>query len=126
MLEGELDASSGCLEGPLSGITKVVEFQAAGCGVQGKFKCSSGAEQKTTGWQAHLTDERAVAEGSSLLKTIAPGTPTPLESRLSSVMLLSRSETSGMPQKSLRAAWLSTATAKLSAASPVMLFDSTL
>ena len=45
MLEGELDASSGCLEGPLSVIIEVVEFQAAGCGVQGKFKCSSGAEQ---------------------------------------------------------------------------------
>ena len=45
MLEGEFDASSGCLEGPLSVIIEVVEFQAAGCGVQGKFKCSSGAEQ---------------------------------------------------------------------------------
>ena len=45
MLEGELDASSGCLEGPLSVIIEVVEFQAAGCGVQGKFKCSSGDEQ---------------------------------------------------------------------------------
>ena len=42
MLEGEFDASSSCLEGPLSVIIEVVEFQAAGCGVQGKFKCSSG------------------------------------------------------------------------------------
>ena len=48
MLEGEFDASSGCLEGPLSVIIEVVEFQAAGCGVQGKFKCSSGAEQFVT------------------------------------------------------------------------------
>ena len=46
MLEGELDASSGCLEGPLSVIIEVVEFQAAGCGVQGKFKCSSGPVNK--------------------------------------------------------------------------------
>ena len=46
MLEGEFDASSGCLEGPRSVIIEVVEFQAAGCGVQGKFKSSSGDEQK--------------------------------------------------------------------------------
>ena len=51
MLEGEFDASSGCLEGPLSVIIEAVELQAAGCGVQGKFKCSSGAEQFVT-WQA--------------------------------------------------------------------------
>ena len=44
MLEGELDASSGCLEGPLSVIIEVVVCQAAGCGVQGKFKCSSGSD----------------------------------------------------------------------------------
>ena len=49
MLEGEFDASSGCLEGPLSVIIEAVVFQAAGCGVQGKFKCSSGDEQKETG-----------------------------------------------------------------------------
>ena len=49
MLEGEFDASSSCLEGPLSVIIEVVEFQAAGCGVQGKFKCSSGAEQNKDG-----------------------------------------------------------------------------
>ena len=57
MLEGELDASSGCLEGPLSVIIEVVEFQAAGCGVQGKFKCSLGDEQ-TQGVRAvtHLID----------------------------------------------------------------------
>ena len=45
MLEGEFDASSSCLEGPLSIVIEAVEFQAAGCGVQGKFKCSSGDEQ---------------------------------------------------------------------------------
>ena len=48
MLEGEFDASSGCLEGPLSVIINVVEFQAAGCGVQGKFKCSLGHDMEAT------------------------------------------------------------------------------
>ena len=32
----------------------------------------------TFGRQAHLSDLSAAAEGSSLLSTIAPGTPTPL------------------------------------------------
>ena len=45
MLEGEFDASSGCLEGPLSVIIEAVVSQAAGCGVQGRFKCSSDVEQ---------------------------------------------------------------------------------
>ena len=44
-LEGEFDASSGCLKGPLSVIIEVVGFQAAGCGVQGEFKSLSGGEQ---------------------------------------------------------------------------------
>ena len=58
-LEGELDASSGCLEGPLSVIIEVVEFQAAECGVQGKFKCSSGADE--LGWACTLeVGQRAV------------------------------------------------------------------
>ena len=47
MLEGEFDASSSCLEGPLSVIIEVVEFQAAGCG-QGEFKCSSGDDKAKT------------------------------------------------------------------------------
>ena len=55
----------------------------------------------TFGRQAHLSDVIDVAEGSNLLNTIAPGTPTPLPYRLSSVMLFSRKETSGIPQKSV-------------------------
>jgi hypothetical protein len=51
-----------------------------------------------------LSDVIAVAEGSSLLNTIAPGTPTPLRSRLSSVMQFSRKEMSGIPQNSVIAA----------------------
>ena len=53
---------------------------------------------------AHLSDLTAAAEGSNLLSTIAPGMPTPLLSRLSSVMLFSRKEASGIPQKSVIAA----------------------
>ena len=59
MLEGELDASSGCLEGPLSVIIEVVDVQAAGSGVQGKFKCSSGGEQTRRAYkQARLSEVR--------------------------------------------------------------------
>ena len=67
---------------------------------------SMGADRKanTFAWQAYLSDVIAVAEGSSLLNTIAPGTPTPLRSRLSSVMLFSRSEASGIPQNLVIAA----------------------
>ena len=87
----------------------------------------SGADMRVDpGVATHLSDVRAAAEGSSLLKTIAPGTPTPLPWRSSSVMLFSRSETSGMPQKSIIAAWPSAATAKWLADSPVMLFQPTL
>ena len=67
-----------------------------------------------------MSDVSAAAEGSSLLSTIAPGTPTPLFCRLSSVMLLSRSEASGIPQKSVIAACSSTTVPRWSAASPVM------
>ena len=58
---------------------------------------------------AHSSDVSAAAEGSSLLSTIARGTPTPLLSRSSSVMLFSRSEMSGIPQKSVIEACSSTA-----------------
>ena len=47
---------------------------------------------------AHLSDLTAAAEGSSLLSTNAPGSPTPLFSRLSSVTLFSRKGTSEIPQ----------------------------
>ena len=77
-------------------------------------------------WRAHFSDTRAVAAGSKLLNTIAPGTPTPFCARLSSVKLFSRSETSGMPQKSVSVADSSTTLAKLSAPSLVMLLKPTL
>ena len=73
-----------------------------------------------------MSDVSAAAEGSSLLSTIAPGTPTPLRSRLSSVMLFSRKETSGIPQKSVILACSSTTLASWSAVSPVMPFHPTL
>ena len=67
-----------------------------------------------------MSEVSATAEGSSLLSTIAPGTLTYLPSRLSSVMLFSRKETSGIPQKSVMMACSSTMLASCSAASPVM------
>ena len=73
-----------------------------------------------------MSDVSAAAEGSSLLSTIAPGTPTPLSSRSSSVMLFSRSEASGIPQKSVILACSSTTLANWSTASPVMLLSATL
>ena len=73
-----------------------------------------------------MSDVSAAAEGSNLLSTIAPGTPTPFPSRLSSVMLFSRSEASGIPQKSVIAACSSTTVARWLAASPVMLLEPTL
>ena len=89
---------------------------------------SAGADTKahTLGRAAHLSDLTAAAEGSNLLSTIAPSTPTPLCSRLSSVMLFSRKETSGIPQKSVIMARSSTTLARWSAASPVMLLKPTL
>ena len=89
---------------------------------------SAGADAKANafGRQAHLSEVSAAAEGSNLLSTIAPGTPTPLRSRLSSVMLFSRKETSGIPQKSVIMARSSTTLARWSAASPVMLLKPTL
>ena len=72
------------------------------------------------GEAAHLSEVSAVAEGSSSLNTMAPGRPTPLPRRSSSVMLFSRSMTSGMWQKSIIAACSSTAIAKLPAASPTI------
>ena len=81
---------------------------------------------------AHLSDLTAAAEGSNLLSTIAPGTPIPLcspiplPSRLSSVMLFSRKEASGIPQKSVILACSSTDLARWPAASPVMVLKPTL
>ena len=73
-----------------------------------------------------MSDLSAAAEGSSLLSTSAPGTPTPMLFRSSSVMLFSRKEMSGIPQKSVILACSSTAVARFSAASPVMLLKPTL
>ena len=68
----------------------------------------------------------AAAEGSNLLSTIAPGTPTPLFARLRFVMLFSRKETSGIPQKSVIMARSSTTLARWLAASPMMSLKPTL
>ena len=89
---------------------------------------STGADKKANalGPQAHLSDLSAAAEGSNLLNTIAPGSPTPLRSRSSSVMLLSRSEASGIPQNSVIMACSSTTLARWLAALPVMLLKPTL
>ena len=87
-----------------------------------------GADKKanTFGRQAHLSDVSTAAEGSNLLSTIAPGTPTLLPCRSSSVMLFSRSEVSGIPQNLVIAACSSTTVARWLAASPVMLLYLTL
>ena len=69
---------------------------------------------------AYSNDLSAVAVGIRLLNTIAPGTPTPLQFRSRSVRLFSRSETSGMLQKSVSDVCLSTTLANCSAPSPVM------
>ena len=69
---------------------------------------------------AHLSDLSAAAAGSNLLSTIAPGTPTPFSFRLSSVILFSRKETRGIPQKLVMMACSSTTLASWSAASPVL------
>ena len=89
---------------------------------------STGADRKANalGPQAHLSDVSAAAEGSSLLSTIAPGTPTPLPVRSSSVMLFSRSEVRGIPQNSVIMTCSSTTLARVSAASPVISLDPTL
>jgi len=70
-----------------------------------------------------LSDVSAAAEGSNLLSTIAPGTPTPFLLRLSFVTMFSRSEASGIPQNSVIAACSSTTMARWLAASPVMLLE---
>ena len=89
---------------------------------------SMGADRKanTFGRQAHLSDVSAAAEGSNLLSTIAPGTPKPLLFRSSSVMLFSRSEVSGIRQKSVIVACSSTTVARWLAASPVISLKPTL
>ena len=73
-----------------------------------------------------MSDLTAAAEGSNLLSTIAPGTPTPFAFRSSSVMVFSRKETSGIPQKSVILGCSSTTVARFSAASPVMPLEPTL
>ena len=75
---------------------------------------------------AFVPEVGQVVVGSNLLSTIAPGTPKPLLYRLSSVMLFSRSEASGIPQKSVIPACSSTTLASFSAASPVMSLKPTL
>ena len=77
-----------------------------------------------------MSNVSAAAEGSNLLSTIAPGTPTPMYFseyfRSSSVMLFSRKATSGIPQKSVILACSSTTLARVSAASPEILLALTL
>ena len=68
-------------------------------------------ERMLAGRHAHLSDVSAAAQGSNLLSTIAPGTPVSLNSRSSSVMLFSRKEASGIPQKSVILACSSTTAA---------------
>ena len=75
---------------------------------------------------AYFSDLSAVADGRRLLSTIAPGTPTPLLIRSSSVMVLWRSETIGMLQKSISDVCSRTTLAILSAPSPVIPLDPTL
>ena len=86
------------------------------------FEWTVGADRvdNTIGRQAHSSDVSAFAEGNSLLSTIAPGTPTLLYSRSSSVMLFSRSEARGIPQKSVIVACSSTTVARWLAAPPVI------
>ena len=67
-----------------------------------------------------MSDVSATAKGSNLLSTIAPVAPMPLSLRLSSVMLFSRSEARGIPQKSVIVACSSTTVARWLAASPVI------
>ena len=83
-------------------------------------------ERMLAGRHAHLSDVSAAAEGSSLLSTIAAGSSMPKPHRSRFVMLFSRKETSGIPQKSVIPACSSTTLASFSAASPVMLFQPTL
>ena len=73
-----------------------------------------------------MSDVSAAAEGSSLLSTIAPGSLTPFHIKLTSVMLFSRKETSGIPQKSVIVACSSTAVARWPAVLPLMSLKPTL
>ena len=75
---------------------------------------------------AYFSDLSAVANGRSLLSTIAPDTPTPMLLRLSSVMVFWRNETIGMLQKSISDACSRTTLAILSAPSPVIPLNPTL
>ena len=80
---------------------------------------------------SHLS---AAAEGSNLLSMIAPAMPTiqqrpgpgPFMLKSSSVMLFSRKEASGIPQKSVMMACSSTTLARVLAASPVASLELTL
>ena len=74
MVKGELDASSGCLEGPLRVIIEVVEFQAA-VRIVRRLKCSSGAEQNGKGLRAGRAHLRIVRE--ELGRAAAIATPPP-------------------------------------------------
>ena len=120
----EAVGESGCSLG-----AKAVVSQTASRGVRvSRHVCQWALTQKRAlaGRHTHLSDLSAAAEGSSLLSTIAPGSPTCFLSRSSSVMLFLRKETSGISQKSVMMACSSTTAARFSAASPVMLLTPTL
>ena len=89
---------------------------------------SAGADTKANafGRLAYFSDVSAAAEGSNVLSTIAPGTPTPLLYRLRAVMLFSRREVSGIPQKFVSEGCSSTTLASCSAPSPLMSLRPTL
>ena len=93
-----------------------------------KSGVSAGADTKANafGRLAYFSDVSAAAEGSNLLSTIAPGTSTFFPFKSSSVMLFSRKETSGIPQKSVILACSSTTLARWPAASPVISLKPTL
>ena len=100
---------------------ELVDGQAATGRRRSECQWALTQERTLAGRHAHLSDVSAAAQGSNLLSTIAPGTPMPLPGRTSSLMLFSRKEASGIPQKSVILACSSTTAARFSAASPVML-----
>ena len=85
-----------------------------------------GREWAQKGKVAYFSDLSAVADGIRLLSTMAPGIPTPLSVRLSSVMVFWRNKTIGMLQKSVSDACSRTTLAILSAPSLVMSLPPTL
>ena len=69
-------------EAPSAPMALSAILQAMGGMGKVRSACQWALTEKRThwAWQAHLSDVSAVAEGSNLLSTIAPGTPTPLPS----------------------------------------------